>query len=599
MSANSLRWVDSTLAVIRYRNDLQPADKSIMAHRACQVAEFYGDPCRQALACIWQAPSLGNMGMPDSALYQLLTANRLLVDSRCDSMLLMRLYANLGNIYITLGEYPRVDSVSRLALAHWNPAWTDVPVRLAILNNQSLSFAYREDMAEAKRIMHRLYSESRMAGDSFFIQQSLSNLGSLSGQMEDFDSAYYYLGRAAELGVTGRNYDDYLTILINLSNLDRESGRYADATKKLDKAYLLADSMSRMEYLADIQEARAVLYAAMNDYKRGYAYLDTFILIREQLLDEKRIEAVAQMMEQFESERKARRIQQLELDKLDSTVRQQRANYTRNVSLIGVLVVLGLAAGLWSRLRYMRRSRAALQQQMAVADGLLLNILPANVASELKSSGTARARQYPQATILFSDFQDFTFISSHMDPERLVSEVNTYFKAFDAITRHYGLEKIKTIGDAYMAAAGLEEISRATAVDAVRAALAMQAYVAHRTENMRRQGLPVFEMRLGLHSGPVIAGVVGDSKFQYDLWGDTVNTASRMEGLGETGHVNISENTYQLVRHDPAFSFQSRGNLEVKGKGQMPLYFVFLAAADGDMERLVLELAAGKSGKGV
>jgi class 3 adenylate cyclase len=259
-------------------------------------------------------------------------------------------------------------------------------------------------------------------------------------------------------------------------------------------------------------------------------------------------------------------------------------------------MIMGLAGGLWSRLRYVRRSRAAIQQQMAVADGLLLNILPASVASELKSSGSARARQYPQATILFSDFQDFTFISSHMDPERLVSEVNTYFKAFDAITRHYGLEKIKTIGDAYMAAAGLDEISRATAVDAVRAALAMQAYVHLRTEEMLRQGMPVFEMRLGLHSGNVIAGVVGDSKFQYDLWGDTVNTASRMEGLGETGRVNISDSTYQLVRHEPAFSFHARGHLEVKGKGQMQLYFVSLAAADADMDRLLQELTAVRPG---
>ena len=155
-----------------------------------------------------------------------------------------------------------------------------------------------------------------------------------------------------------------------------------------------------------------------------------------------------------------------------------------------------------------------------------------------------------------------------------MAEVNVCFKAFDNITTKFGVEKIKTIGDAYMAAGGLHLTQPTAPKDVILAALEMQQFITQRKEERVALGLPAFEMRCGIHTGPIVAGIVGVKKFQYDIWGDTVNTASRMESNGEVGQVNISETTYQIIKKNPTFSFVDRGTLEVKNKGLMQMYYV-------------------------
>jgi class 3 adenylate cyclase len=216
-----------------------------------------------------------------------------------------------------------------------------------------------------------------------------------------------------------------------------------------------------------------------------------------------------------------------------------------------------VALGLWWRLTYVQKSRAAIRHEKEISEGLLLNILPASVAEELKIKGRADAQQFPSATILFSDFKSFTNIAETMSAEDLVDELNTCFKTFDEIMTKHGLEKIKTIGDAYMAAASVPANNVSTAREAILAAAEMQNFITNRKREMDEKGKVGFEMRVGIHSGPVVAGIVGVKKFQYDIWGDTVNTANRMEANGEPGRINISEATYQLVREDSSFHLHS------------------------------------------
>jgi adenylate cyclase len=204
----------------------------------------------------------------------------------------------------------------------------------------------------------------------------------------------------------------------------------------------------------------------------------------------------------------------------------------------------------------------------------LLNILPADIAAELKAKGRADARDFDMVSILFTDFKGFTAASEKLSAQDLVSEINTCFEAFDGIMGKYKVEKIKTIGDAYMAAGGLPVPSDDSAKNTVMAALEMQAFISHRKAEMDAKKLPAFEMRVGIHTGPVVAGIVGVKKFAYDIWGDTVNTASRMESSGEVGKVNISASTYELLKDDPQLSFESRGKVEAKGKGEIEMYFV-------------------------
>jgi class 3 adenylate cyclase len=212
------------------------------------------------------------------------------------------------------------------------------------------------------------------------------------------------------------------------------------------------------------------------------------------------------------------------------------------------------------------KSEAARKQ----SDGLLLNILPEEVAEELKSTGTTTAKHYDNVTVLFTDFVNFTQAGENMSPQNLIDELHTCFKAFDEITSKYNIEKIKTIGDAYLAVCGLPTADHKHAENVVSAATEINSFMANRLAHMGSER--TFAVRIGIHSGSVVAGIVGVKKFAYDIWGDTVNTAARMEQHGEAGRINISETTYELVKNK--FPCEYRGEVEAKGKGVMKMYFM-------------------------
>ena len=215
---------------------------------------------------------------------------------------------------------------------------------------------------------------------------------------------------------------------------------------------------------------------------------------------------------------------------------------------------------------------AALEEQKEEVEKLLLNILPKETAEELQAKGRATPRQYNSATVLFTDFKDFTRITGQASAEELVSELDRYFVKFDQITEKYGLEKIKTIGDSYMCASGIPVPSAHHAIACVLAAIEMVRYMDEVAESKKARGLEPWQIRIGIHTGPLMAGVVGQKKFAYDVWGDTVNIASRMESSSEAGKVNVSTATYGLVNQ--VVETIARGKVVAKGKGEMDMYFV-------------------------
>ncbi len=247
----------------------------------------------------------------------------------------------------------------------------------------------------------------------------------------------------------------------------------------------------------------------------------------------------------------------------------------------GLLVVtfLGFIALALNSAQYRKRKAKELAKaneeiktEKTRADKLLLNILPQHIADELKAKNQASAKRYEEVNVLFSDFEGFSQVAERMSPEQLVEQLDLCFKAFDKIIGKYpDIEKIKTIGDAYMCASGLSG-RRSLPNNLVRAALEMQEYLRDYQEDRLTKGLPFFEARIGIHTGPVVAGVVGEKKFAYDIWGDTVNIAARLEAEGTVGRVNISNDTFQQIKYK--FECTYRGKINAKNKGQIDMYFV-------------------------
>jgi class 3 adenylate cyclase len=233
-------------------------------------------------------------------------------------------------------------------------------------------------------------------------------------------------------------------------------------------------------------------------------------------------------------------------------------NVVSNTAMFAAVLVLGEAV----------RSRRALQLEQERSERLLLNVLPAPIAARLKAGEEVIADAFPDVTVLFADIVDFTRRSRRIGPAQVVAALNELFSAFDELAQRHGLEKIKTIGDAYMVAGGLPTPRPDHAEAIAEMALAMQAEVARRADP---SGQPL-AVRIGIDTGPVEAGVIGTSKFSYDLWGDTVNTASRMESHGVAGCIQVTERTYQRLRG--GYRFQRRGPVPVRGMGEMVTYFL-------------------------
>ncbi len=237
------------------------------------------------------------------------------------------------------------------------------------------------------------------------------------------------------------------------------------------------------------------------------------------------------------------------------------------VALIVVMIVVIILLVLDRKKK--KATNALLSAEKKKSEDLLRNILPAKIAKELRDKGMSFAQQFDPVTVIITDFVSFTKVAERFSPTQLVGELHACFKAFDEVLDKYNVEKIKTVGDAYLAVSGLPEPNKNHAVDAVSFAIYMRDYMLRRKVQL---GDATFQMRIGIHTGSVIAGLVGTRKYAYDIWGDTVNVAARMEQNGEPGRINVSHTTYELIKDK--FHCIYRGEIDAKNKGRLEMYFV-------------------------
>lgn len=276
--------------------------------------------------------------------------------------------------------------------------------------------------------------------------------------------------------------------------------------------------------------------------------------------------------------------QEAELNLTTSTLQLQKAELKLKSSQQRLYIILGLSGlligGIATWLSFMvkrtnnklEKKNKEIQKEQERSEELLLNILPKNIASELKENAKVQTRKFEACTVCFTDFINFSRISQLLSPEDLISALDECFKAFDEIISKHNVEKIKTIGDSYMCAAGVPITNNSHATDAVKAAVEMVTFLEEWNHTREENGQIRFDARIGIHTGPIIAGVVGIKKFAYDIWGDTVNVAARMESKSEAQRINISQSTYDLIKEE--FSCHSRGSLDVKNMKDLEMYYV-------------------------
>ena len=529
-------------------------------------------------------------------------------------------YSNMSNVYKNLGDLP-------LALEHLQKS---LRIDTELSNKEGLAGTYNNignihtelgDLPKALEHYQRSAQLAEELNNDKGRAQALMNLGATHLEMGDRMRAleeflkslslYRTMGRKLEMGMAfnnlGRTYarlereveahaslDSARTLFTELGSnrqlarnhyyrgdLLMEEGKAREAISECKLGLDIARQNNLPQQRKECSECLMMAYERSGDLANAFRAQKEYMQVGDSLdaLNNSKEVMRLDLQRQFQERQIADsldNVRQRFEEQLEYTRKLGREREQRNIILFSGVGVLLLAGALWNRLRYTRRSRATIQQEKERSEELLHNILPIEVAAELKAKGHANAKHFDQVTMLFTDFKGFTQVSELLTPTELVEELNVCFKAFDVITGTYHIEKIKTIGDAYMAAGGVPEPRESAVCDTVMAALAMQDFMQRHYRERVRAGLPGFQMRVGLHTGPVVAGIVGMKKFAYDIWGDTVNTASRMESSGEVGQVNISESTYALLREHAGhlFDFEPRGKVQAKGKGELEMYFV-------------------------
>jgi class 3 adenylate cyclase/tetratricopeptide (TPR) repeat protein len=487
---------------------------------------------------------------------------------RCNALM------NIGVIYGDIGLFRR--SIEYYLQAHdCHESSGNEYARSMSLHNIAAGYEELGNYDNALSVARECLKLSKRIDHSFITARTYMNMGNTFLKLDEIDSAEFYIAKTYDLlgesgDVIARANTYYLMGLLASKKKDHLAQKSA-----CEKALALDDEHGLLNQAEMACQCLYEAEKALGNELMAFHYLERTNLIADSLqkrqMEDELIrrdfeEAILRdSLAQVENERQMIQAHQEEVKK---------KNRSRNIAYASALALLILSGGLFSRWRYIRRSKAALEEEKDRSDSLLLNILPTEVAEELKAHGRASARQYDEVSILFTDFVRFTEISEKLDAGELVAELNECFEAFDLLLEENGIEKIKTIGDAYMAAGGLPIPSEDAVARTVVTALKMQEFMKHRIEADQNEKKEVFQMRLGIHTGPVVAGIVGLKKFQYDIWGDTVNTASRIESHGAVGKVNISDEVYERIKDDPRFRFESREEIEVKGKGRMKMWFV-------------------------
>lgn len=472
-----------------------------------------------------------------------------------------KVYIAIADVYSIMGNHQNAVKYHQNAiriLRHENDSISMASALLnagdELINVNSLDSALKYT-TEAEVIFNKLGSKIGQA-------YSLGNLGMVYAKLGLDLKAEYHMNKAILILQDLQEYYPIAVYLNYISDIYLEKGEEKLALNYAKLSLDLAQKHGMKKQVSDAYLTLSRIYEHEGNTEDAFKYYKNHITYKDSVNNITSVQQMADLRTDFEVSKK-----QIEVDLLNQQKKTQQIIVIAVV--IALILICLLAFGLYRRYLFIQKTKQIIEKERNRSDELLLNILPKETANELKLKGKVAAKKFESVTVLFSDFKAFTQYAEQLSPELLVERVDYYFSGFDQIIEKHGLEKIKTIGDAYMCASGLPFPTKDHATKMVLAAFEMAEFVKDaKKENSPNQ----FEVRIGINTGPVVAGVVGSKKFAYDIWGDTVNIAARMESNSEPGKINISENTYQLIKGE--FECEYRGEIEARNRGMMKMYYV-------------------------
>jgi adenylate cyclase len=485
--------------------------------------------------------------------------------------------SNIGVIYFNQADYDNALKYYNKALAVFEHKYEKLGYANT-LNGIATVFSSQKKYGIAESYYKKALEVNKKLDNIGGIAQILGNIGDNYKDQRNYSSAisnyaqsiqiYQDLndedGLGTELGSMGICF---LAIAADTSFLPKGAvpkpanrlDTLKQAIKYISKGIALSQKVGDAANIINFSKALAEAYEAIGSYKDALYYNNYYLKLHDSVFSDQNNQKIKSLEASRERELKEKTDQFNAIKK-----RNERYAAIAGFILLSIIIII-----IYVGLRRQKKYNKLLGIEKRKSDDLLLNILPSEVASELKEKGIAEAKYFENVTVLFTDFVGFTKIASAMSPKELVAELHICFKTFDEIMGKYHIEKIKTIGDAYMAISGLPVPTANHALKIVNAAIEINQFM---TNYQSQKGELGFKIRIGIHSGNVVAGIVGVKKFAYDIWGDTVNTAARMEQNSLPGKINISEATYLLIKNQIKCSF--RGEIEAKNKGMLKMYFV-------------------------
>ena len=484
-----------------------------------------------------------------------------------DTLRITSALLNIGGVY---GDTPKDHDK---ALEYFNrltkflPALDDPQITTSYLMGVGEIYLLQGKYEDALQYYQDALPLTRNTADH---SNNLTKLGLVEFKMGDKQKAISFLDQAYQNAKETNQQLYMVQALIELGKV-YQNNDFPKALRAFQEAESLANAMGTKFELKDIYEGLSQVYANKGDFDNAFKYQTKLIANKDELFNIETDDKIRGLQFDFELDKKEDEIGLLEQEAQISELQVERQKYVIYGGILSLILVVVVAVGSYKRYRYMKKTNKIIETEKDRSENLLRNILPDETALELKEHGKVQAKKFESVTVMFTDFKGFTRYSESLSPEELVQAVDYFFSKFDAVMDKFGLEKIKTIGDAYMCAGGLPFPTEDHHLKVVQAGFEI-AQIMEDAKKNTEGGIMNIDIRIGINTGPVVSGVVGTRKFAYDIWGDAVNVASRMESMSEPGKINVSENTYQLIKD--IYECEHRGQIHVKNKGMMDMYFV-------------------------